>query len=210
MEVQTWAFVSYRRNGFASFCLFAKTTTGFWLRYAASIMKAKLVPERANNHTEIFCICQSQKQSSWQNLRSNVRTIEQILFKYSCGKISEELFFVVVEFFLISLDWINKCSSIFLPRFLPLKWWAIVAKGDVTGMSLYGTTRCLSKLPTLEGQVPFATLWSRSFTVGSCAAANRNTHAKPAFPFSVFPAKICAILPLRQWLWQSWEHHNKP
>jgi hypothetical protein len=27
---------------------------------------------------------------------------------------------------------------------------------------------------------------------------------------SVFPAKICAILPLRQWLWQSWEHKNKP
>jgi hypothetical protein len=68
-------------------------------------MKAKLVLERANNHTEIFSICQSQKQSSWQNLRSNVSTIEQILFKYSHGKISEELFFVVVvEFFLISLD----------------------------------------------------------------------------------------------------------
>jgi hypothetical protein len=211
MEGQTWAFVSYRRNGFASFCLFAKTTTGFWLRYAPSIMKAKLVLERANNHTEIFSICQSQKQSSWQNLRSNVSTIEQILFKYSHGKISEELFFVVVvEFFLISLDWINKCSSIFLPRFLPLKWWAIVAKGDVTDMSLYGTTRCSSKLPTLEGQIPFATLWSRSFTVSSCAAANSNTHAKPAFPLSVFPAKICAILPLRQWLWQSWEHKNKP
>jgi hypothetical protein len=35
----------------------------------------------------------------------NVRTIEQILFKYSHDKISEELFFVVVVvFFLISLD----------------------------------------------------------------------------------------------------------
>lgn len=143
-----------------------------------------------------------------------------IILKYSLydnhkskahGKISKELFFiVVVEFFLISLDWINKCSSIFLAWFLPLKWWAIVvAKAHVTGMSLYGTTRCSSKLPTLEEQVPFATLWSGSFTVGSCAAANRNTHAKPAFPLSVFPAKICAILPLRQWLWQTWDH-NKP
>ncbi len=35
-------------------------------------MKAKLVPERANNHTEIFSTCQSQKQSSWQNLRGIV------------------------------------------------------------------------------------------------------------------------------------------